>query len=99
MKKTILTLIVFTIILLSIKFAVKMLTGDTSLDIQFHDTFFVFTYTSLVIPVLLCLTFIFSLVLSLSTKFKHELFKRLLIISGIGLAGVFFYFISLTMVF
>jgi|GEM_PF-4446760 len=58
--------------------------SNTSMDIQLYDTYFVFTFRSLIIPILLVCLLLFSITAALKSGFKKKLYNFLVPISLIS---------------
>ena len=85
MKKILYT---FAIIAIALVFAGQMYFGNTAMDIQLYDTYFVFRFSSLIIPLLLISLLLFSLTAALKTRFKERVYNFLALISVLS---VFFF--------
>lgn len=55
--------------------------GNTEKDIQLYDTYYVFTFRTLIIPLLLISLLLFSLTAALKTRFKEMQYNFLFLIS------------------
>ena len=93
MKKGFVAVIIVLIIFL-ILFTGMMLISNSGIDIHFHDTYFVFSYRSFIIPFLLIFAFVFSLTAAISTKFRNRLYSWLLVLSVGGIIFYCFHFYS-----
>ena len=88
MKNGIITIIIFTIVLIVFYLTGEVYISNSSIDIHIHDTYFVLSYWIVTIGIISLLFFAFSLGVSLSFKFKKKLFNWLLLISSAGLISI-----------
>jgi hypothetical protein len=84
MKKGLIAVVILLIILIAV-LKDKTFLGNSTIDIQFHDTVFVLGYWLFAILMLFVLAFIFSLVTCLATRFKRHPFTVLLLVSAAGI--------------
>lgn len=84
MKKELIAVIIVVVIFF-IFFAGAIFISNSGIDIHLHDTYFVFTFWSVILPALIILFFAFSLAVALTSKFRKTLFNWFLLISSTGL--------------
>jgi hypothetical protein len=87
LKKGLIAALIFLVILF-IVFGTQIIMGNSAVDIQLHDTYLVFGYTSFWLVVLLATLFVFSLTVCLATRFRKKSFMSLLIASTLGLLAL-----------
>jgi hypothetical protein len=95
MKKSLIVVVFCMLLVSSILLSRQTHFGNSFVDINIHDTYFVLPYWLLSLLIILILIFAFSLTASLSDKINKRTYNYLLILSGTVIVALAIYLIKL----